>query len=82
MSSMTFDTHQFVKRLTNAGLKIEIAEVMAEQQRALIEERLATKQDLKEISRDIRELELRLKIWSGTLAVAIIGVLAAIEYFG
>ncbi len=77
--AVVFDTHQFVKKLVAAGMPELQAEVLAEQQQELIENQLATKRDLK-------ELEMRLshdfKIWTGSLAVVIIGVLTAIKYFG
>ncbi len=62
--TIPFDTHAFVKRLTAAGMPEEQAEILAETQVELIEERLATKQDVKELEialkRDIKELELKL----------------------
>ena len=93
MNAITFDTHRFVKKLTAAGMPEAQAEVLAEQQRDLIEDKLATKRDLHELNialkRDIHELELRLKIWVGSMAVviigvqsAIIGIFAAFNFFG
>ena len=76
MSTLVFDTHSFVKELTQAGMPEAQAEVLARSQATLIDEKLATKQDLKELearltrdikeledrlARDMRELELRLK---------------------
>ena len=76
MSTLVFDTHTFVKELTQAGMPEAQAEVLARSQAILIDEKLATKQDLKELearltrdikeledrlARDMRELELRLK---------------------
>ena len=49
MAAIIFDTHAFVKELTHAGMPEEQAEVLARSQAALIDEKLATKQDLKEI---------------------------------
>ena len=71
MVAMTFDTHAFVKELTKAGMPEEQAEVLARSQATLIDEKLATKQDLKglelrlkrdiqELKRDMKELETRL----------------------
>ncbi len=61
MVAMTFDTHAFVKELTKAGMPEEQAEVLARSQATLIDEKLATKQDLKELelrlTRDIQELK-------------------------
>ena len=63
MTTMIFDTHAFVKELTQAGMSEEQAEVLARSQAALIAEKLATKQDLKEmevgLKRDMHEMEMR-----------------------
>ena len=65
MTTMIFDTHAFVKELMQAGMSEEQAEVLAQSQAALIAEKLATKQDLKEmevgLKRDIKEMEVGLK---------------------
>jgi hypothetical protein len=69
MGATSFDTHAFVKRLTQAGMPEAQAEVLADSQTKLIDEKLATKQDLK-------ELELRLTIRLGSMVVIAIGVVA------
>ena len=65
MATLTFDTHAFVKELTQAGMTEEQAEVLARSQAMLIDEKLATKHDLKELEmrlvRDMKELEANLK---------------------
>ena len=86
MATMTFDTHAFVKELTQAGMPEEQAEVLARSQAMLIDEKLATKQDLKELemrlTRDMQEMELRLKhdltVRLGSMMVVAIGVVAAL----
>ena len=64
MATLAFDTHAFVKELTQAGMPEAQAEVLAHSQATLIDEKLATKQDLKELEillrRDLKELEGRL----------------------
>ena len=37
MSALTFDTHKFIKRLTEAGMPLGQAEVLAEEQTKLID---------------------------------------------
>ena len=70
-----FDTHAFVKELTHAGMPEEQAEVLARSQAALIDEKLATKQDLKELELRLKhDLTLRL----GSMMVVAIGVVAAL----
>ena len=86
MTSIVFDTHAFVKELAEAGMPEKQAEVLARSQATLIDEKLATKQDLKELEarlrRGMKELELRLKhdltIGLGSMMVVAIGVVAAL----
>lgn len=63
MATLAFDTHVFVKKLRSVGFTEEQAEVFAEEQAKLIEDKLATKSDLHELEtnlrRDIREMELK-----------------------
>ena len=75
MATLTFDTHAFVKELTQAGMPEEQAEVLARSQAALIDEKLATKQDLKELELRLKhDLTLRL----GSMMVVAIGVVVAL----
>ena len=64
MATLIFDTHAFVRQLTEAGMPEPQAEVLARTQAALIDERLATKEDLQalelRLSNQIKELEARL----------------------
>jgi len=86
MATIAFDTHAFVKELTQAGMPEAQAEVLARSQATLIDEKLATKQDLKELEdrlrRDMRELELRLKhdltLRLGSMMVVAVGAVAAL----
>ncbi len=61
MATLAFDTHAFVKELTQAGMPEAQAKVLARSQATLIDEKLATKQGLKELEvrlrRDLKELE-------------------------
>ena len=72
MAFAAFDTHKYVKRLTAAGMPEPQAEAIADEQRALIEDQLATKQDIKTLEaatkqdiaatrRDIEELRAEVK---------------------
>ena len=82
MSTVAFDTHAFVKELTRVGMPEEQAEVLAQSQATLIDEKLATKQDLKKLEMNLRhemkELELRLTIRLGSMMVVAVGVVAAL----
>lgn len=60
--NIAFNPHTFIKRLVAAGLAESVAEVLAEEQGRLIDERLATKEDLAKLEQatkaDIQRLEL------------------------
>ena len=81
-SSIAFDTLSYVKKLKAAGVPEQQAEVQAETFNEIIEERLATKQDLKELEvslkRDIKELEMRLTIRLGAMMTAGIIIVATL----
>jgi len=66
-----FDTHAYVKKLKSVGFTEEQAEVQTEAIAELIDERLATKQDL-------RELEMRMTIRLGAIQAAGIAIVAAL----
>ena len=82
MSTLAFDTHAFVKDSTRAGMTEEQAEVLARSQARSIDEKLATKQDLKELEtrlcRDMKELDLRLTLRLGSMMVVAVGVVAVL----
>lgn len=86
MTAITFDTHAFVKKLTQAGMPEPQAEILAEEQTRLIEERLASKRDLLEMETRIRtelaNLENRLTLRMGGIAAVTVAALAAIKFFG
>lgn len=71
MSATTFDTRAYAKRLKSAGFTEQQAEALAAAQVELIDERLATKQDLK-------ELEYRLIIRLGAMLVVAISIVATL----
>jgi hypothetical protein len=75
MNAATFDSLGFSRRLQQIGFSREQAEGFADLQRELIEDRLATKQDL-------RETESRIKAdiikWVAGMLVAQTALLAAL----
>jgi len=92
-TALAFDTLQYSKKLREAGVPERQAEVQAEAIRELIDERLATKLDLKRLEentkREILEVEERLNnkinelgykitIRLGSLMVVGVFVLAAL----
>jgi len=58
--AMAFDTLAYAKKLKASGFTEEQAEIQAKALAEIVEERLATKQDILLLSRDIKELEERL----------------------
>ena len=59
--AIAFDTHRFVKRLTESGFTERQAETLAEEHVALLNANLATKADIAEIKADIDALRQETK---------------------
>jgi hypothetical protein len=85
MSVATFDTLRFVKKLKEAGVSEKQAEAEAEAISEVFEVTLsdiATKGDIKELKRDIKELELRLdgeiKLLKWMMGVILAGVVSLV----
>jgi hypothetical protein len=82
MTATTFDTLAYSKRLQELGFPREQAEGFAHLQRELIDDRLATKQDLRELEmrldNKIEKLEYRLTIRLGGMMAASIAIVAAL----
>lgn len=85
MTALIFDTHVFVKRLVSAGMPEAQAEVLAEEQTRLIDEQLATKQDLKQLEltmrTELKQIEQAITIRTGAMILALGGFLAGIKFF-
>lgn len=77
-SAVAFDTLSYVKKLRDAGVPERQAEAQAEAMVELVEERLATKQDIRDLQRDIKELEYRMTIKLGGLMVLAVGSVATL----
>ena len=60
MSTLAFDTHKFVRDLTKANMPEEQAEVLAQHYANLHSDRLATKDDISGLKKDMMHLEERL----------------------
>ena len=74
MASIVFNTLEYAKRLENAGFTRQQAETQANIMTEIVDEKMATKSDL-------RELEYRLTIRFGTMIAAAVAVLAGIITF-
>lgn len=62
MTTMAFDTLQFAKKLIGAGVPQHQAEVQAEAIAELVQEKLATKTDLKELETNLKFDTANLKV--------------------
>lgn len=78
MIAATFDTLKYAKQLKEAGVPEKQAEIQAEALKEVVDNNLATKQDIIDLKHDIKDLEYKLTIRMGAFAVAIITILAAI----
>ena len=82
MHTITFDTLAYAKKLIAAGVPAQQAEVQAETFAEIIADRIATKQDLKEMEfamkRDMKEMEQRIIIKLGAMIAASIAIIAAL----
>ena len=82
----TFDMHDFVKRLIGAGMPEAQAEILAREQSRMVQERLASKQDImevklaiQEVRREITIVEQKLTIRLGAMLVVGVIFLAALD---
>ncbi len=69
--AIAFDTHRFVKRLTESGFTETQAEALADEQVSLLNSNLATKQNLHEVKSELLK-------WMMGAIVAQTGVLAGL----
>ena len=75
MATITFDTHEFIKRLKIVGFTEEQAVVFAAEHRRVIEDHLVTQEHL---DVRLRELEYRLIIKLGGMMMAAIVIVATL----
>ncbi len=61
MEAIAFDTHKFVKHLTESGFTEAQAEALAGEQVAMINSNLATRADIVEVKADLEKLRLATK---------------------
>ena len=93
MSAIAFDTLAYAKKLKLAGVPEAQAEVQAEAMAELVEERLATKRDLKELEERLasqmrgmeerlnskmQELEYKMTVRLGSMMVVAVGLVATL----
>ena len=82
MTTITFDSLNYAKKLEAAGFTREQAEVQTPAIREVIEEQLATKRDLKDLETSLegklRDLEYRLTIRLGAMIAAAVATVATL----
>jgi len=82
MSETTFDTLQYAKKLKEAGFTEQQAEVQAEAIKELIDDKLATKHDLKQteerLTNRINEMSYKLTIRMGGMLVTAVVIQSAV----
>ena len=59
--SIAFDTHRFIKRLTQTGFTVQQAEALADEQVNLLDSNLATKADLMNIKVEIEKVKVEIE---------------------
>ena len=80
--AIAFDTHRFVKRLTESGFTEQQAETLAEEHVALLNANLATKADIARVEAKLEAVKADLLKWmfgaliaQGGLVVALVKLL-------
>jgi hypothetical protein len=73
-----FDTLAYAKKLKSAGFTEDQAEIQAEALAEIIDEKLATKQDIRDLRRDMKEMEMRMIIRLGAIQAVGIAIVAAL----
>ena len=76
--SIAFDTHRFIKRLTQTGFTEQQAEALADEQVNLLDSNLATKVDLMNIKAEIEKVKSDLLKWMVGAMMAQVGVIVTL----
>ncbi len=75
--AIAFDTHRFVKRLTESGFTEKQAETLAEEHVALLNANLATKTDIAEVKAEIEAVKAKIEAVKADLVKWLFGGLIA-----
>jgi hypothetical protein len=79
MATITFDTHKFIRRLTDSGFLPDQAEAISDAFKdAQAEAELATKRDIDDLRHEMRGLEYRLTFKLGGMMVLAVSIVAAL----
>ena len=84
MSNLAFDTHKFVKDLTRNGMPDEQAEVLADHYASLLNDRLATKEDLFALRKELKgdNDALRKDMMIAILSAQLVGIVTISAVMG
>jgi len=78
IEAIAFDTHRFVKRLTESGFTERQAETLAEEHVALLNANLATKTDIAEVKAKVEAVKDDLLKWLFGALIAQGGLIVAL----
>ena len=81
MTTIIFDTLDFSKRAEKAGFTKDQAEFQAKEAANAIETKIASKIDISDLRKDIKDLELRMTIKLGAMQIVSIGILFTLLKF-
>lgn len=80
-TAIVFDTLRYAKKLVKVGFTQQQAEVQAEALAEVVDDKLATKQDLEqtksELKRDIKELDLKIEAIKNELLLKLGGMMVS-----
>ena len=76
--AITFDTLAYAKKMIAAGFTQQQAEVQAEALAEIIDEHIATKQDISDLKIELKAMEQRIIIKLGAMTAASIAIIAAL----
>ena len=80
MTAITFDTHQLVKELESKGFSSTQAEGINDAlKNAMTVAEVATSRDIRDLEQKMKEMELRLTMKIGTLIVAAVAFMVAVQ---
>lgn len=77
--AIPFDTHRFVKRLVDNGFSQKQAEVLAEEQVALLNGNLATKTDIEKVRAEIDKAKWSTVRWMFGAMIGLAGLIIALR---
>lgn len=81
MATLTFDTHNFITRLKDAGIDEKQAVAITEGLKEIDLNQVASKQDISRLENGLEKLELRMTIKTAVIVAAVIGFFRVMEAF-